>query len=118
MRFRAVLDEFPAAAAGGEGGDSQRDMEILAEYTRGDDRIHMCYAFDFLAPDPLTAEKVREVAEKCEVGAANGWSCWAFSNHDVVRHASRSYAFERDRRRYLDACAGILFTLRGSVRIS
>ena len=116
-RFRAVLDEFPAAAAVGEVGDSQRDMEILAEYTRGDDRIHMCYAFDFLAPDPLTAEKVREVAEKFEVGAPDGWSCWAFSNHDVVRHASRWGAFERDPERYLAVIAGILFTLRGSVSI-
>ena len=116
-RFRAVLDEFPAAAAVGEVGDSQRDMEILADYTRGDDRIHMCYAFDFLAPDPLTAEKVREVAEKFEVGAPDGWSCWAFSNHDVVRHASRWGAFERDPERYLSVIAGILFTLRGSVSI-
>jgi alpha-glucosidase len=38
-------------------------LEILGQYTAGDDRMHMCYAFDFLAPEPLSAEKVREVVE-------------------------------------------------------
>ncbi|MCI5077745.1 alpha-glucosidase [Oricola sp.] len=116
-RFRAVLDEFPAAAAVGEVGDSQRDMEILADYTRGNDRIHMCYAFDFLAPDPITAPKVREVIERFENEAPDGWSCWAFSNHDVVRHATRWGAFERDPVRYLKLVAGLIFSLRGSVSI-
>src|SRR3546814_5897374 len=42
-RFRAVLDEFPAIAAVGEVGDSQRGLEIVGEYTSGGDKMHMCY---------------------------------------------------------------------------
>ncbi len=116
-RFRAVLDEFPATAAVGEVGDAQRGTEILAEYTKGNDRIHMCYSFDFLAPDPITAKGVRKVVEAFERDAPDGWSCWAFSNHDVVRHASRWGAFERDPERYLRIVAAVLFSLRGSVCI-
>jgi len=116
-RFRAVLDEFPAAAAVGEVGDAQRGLEILAQYTAGDDRIHMCYSFDFLAPEPISAKKARAVIEEFEREAPDGWSCWAFSNHDVVRHATRWGAHERDPERYLKVVTALLFTMRGSVCI-
>ncbi len=62
-RFRAVLDEFPAIAAVGEVGDSQRGLEIVGQYTSGNDKMHMCYAFEFLAPDPLSPERVEEVLQ-------------------------------------------------------
>ena len=58
-RFRALLDEYPAAAAVGEVGDSQRGLEVVAAYTAGGDRVQMCYAFDFLAPEKISAAKVR-----------------------------------------------------------
>ena len=32
----------------GEVGDAQYAMRIMREYTSGDQRAHMCYAFDFL----------------------------------------------------------------------
>lgn len=82
-RFRAVLDEFPAIAAVGEVGDSQRGLEIVGEYTSGDDKMQMCYAFEFLAPDPLTPARVAEVQSAFQSAASEGWACWAFSNHDV-----------------------------------
>ncbi len=88
-RFRALLDEFPDRASVGEVGDAQYGLEILGEYTRGDDRIHMCYAFEFLAADFPTAQRVVEVMDKVARVADDGWACWAFSNHDVMRHASR-----------------------------
>ena len=56
-RFRALLDEYPAIAAVGEVGDAQRGLEMVAEYTAGGDRVQMCYAFDFLAPEKLSAGK-------------------------------------------------------------
>ncbi len=98
-RFRALLDEYPAAAAVGEVGDSQRGLEVVAAYTAAaGKRVHMCYAFDFLAPEKISAAKVRAVLEAFAKTASDGWSCWAFSNHDVVRHASRWAAGEADLR--------------------
>ncbi|WP_421854492.1 alpha-glucosidase [Oricola sp.] len=116
-RFRALLDEFPAAAALGEIGDAQRGLQLLAEYTAGDDRMHMCYSFDFLSAETITPESVRDVVNAFEEAAPDGWSCWAFSNHDVIRHASRWGAFEREPDRYLRLVAALLFSLRGSVCI-
>ncbi|MEW9806275.1 alpha-glucosidase [Mesorhizobium sp. ZMM04-5] len=114
-RFRALLDEYPAAAAVGEVGDSQRGLEVVAAYTAGESRIQMCYAFDFLAPEKISAARVRAVLEAFGSVASDGWSCWAFSNHDVMRHASRWAANEPDRLAYLKVVSALLMSLRGSV---
>jgi alpha-glucosidase len=87
--FRAVMEEYPAITCVGEVGDAQYGLDILGEYTRGNDRVHMCYAFEFLASEPLSSHRVAEVFHALERVAAEGWACWAFSNHDVMRHASR-----------------------------
>lgn len=114
-RFRALLDECPAAAAVGEVGDAQRGLQIVADYTAGSDRMHMCYSFDFLSSTRLTAERVREVVQEFEDAAPTGWCCWAFSNHDVVRHGSRWADHVVDRNGFLKMNATLILTLRGSV---
>jgi alpha-glucosidase len=116
-RFRALLDAYPAAAAVGEVGDAQRGLDIVAAYTAGDRRVQMCYAFDFLGPEKISAEKVRTVLETFGRVARDGWSCWAFSNHDVMRHASRWGGGEADRTAYLKVISALLMSLRGSVCI-
>lgn len=116
-RFRALLDEYPAATAVGEVGDAQRGLEIVADYTAGDERIHMCYSFDFLSPEKISGPRVRHVVEAFGQAAPDGWSCWAYSNHDVVRHASRWAEDEADRKAYLKVISALLFSLRGSVCI-
>ncbi|MDO6966547.1 beta-galactosidase BglA [Rhizobium alvei] len=116
-RFRAVLDEFPAIAAVGEVGDSQRGLEIVGEYTSGNDKMQMCYAFEFLSVDPLSPAYVREVLKDFEKAAPEGWACWAFSNHDVVRHVSRWGAGISDHDAHAKQLAALLMTLRGSVCI-
>ncbi len=101
----------------GEVGDSQRGLEIVGEYTSGGDKMQMCYAFEFLAPDALTPERVVEVQNAFATAAPEGWACWAFSNHDVVRHVSRWGAEVMEREAYAKLLASILLTQRGSVCI-
>ncbi|MGV8938450.1 MAG: alpha-glucosidase [Allorhizobium sp.] len=116
-RFRAVLNEFPAIAAVGEVGDSQRGLEIVGEYTSGGDKMQMCYAFEFLGPEPLTPARVAAVQTAFSTAAPEGWACWAFSNHDVVRHVSRWGAEVVDRDAYAKMLSAILLTQRGSACI-
>ncbi|THV16944.1 beta-galactosidase BglA [Rhizobium rhizophilum] len=116
-RFRALLDEYPAIAAVGEVGDSQRGLEIVGEYTSGNDKMQMCYAFEFLAPEPLTPEIVRNTQNAFAAAAPEGWACWAFSNHDVVRHVTRWGANVLDREAYAKMTSALLLTQRGSVCI-
>ena len=87
-KLRAVMDPYNAAAVG-EVGDAQRGLEIVGQYTTGDDLMQMCYAFDFLSGTCPTAAQVAKVLREFEKAAPDGWATWAFSNHDVARHASR-----------------------------
>jgi alpha-glucosidase len=109
-RFRALLDEYGACAVG-EIGDAQFGMDLMGEYTREGEGVQMCYAFDFLAWDPLTAARVVEVFENLDEKAPDGWACWAFSNHDVTRHVSRWNLTDQGARCY----ATLMMALRGSV---
>ena len=87
-KLRAVMEPFNAAAVG-EVGDAQRGLEIMGEYTAGDDLMQMCYAFEFLSGAQPTAETVAQVMARVDEHASDGWACWAYSNHDVVRHSTR-----------------------------
>lgn len=88
-RLRALTDEYEGRACLGEVGDAQRGLEIMGEYTTGDKRMHMCYAFEFLEKQALSAAYAKQVFDQLEAKAGDAWPCWAFSNHDVERHASR-----------------------------
>lgn len=109
-RLRAVMNRYGAAAVG-EVGDSQRGLEIMGEYTSGNDLMQMCYAFEFLAPEPLTAGFIVQTFDNLAKAAPEGWPCWAFSNHDVMRHVSRWNLSAAAARAHLMA----LLSLRGSV---
>jgi alpha-glucosidase len=111
-RLRAVMEPYGAAAVG-EVGDAQYGLEILGQYTSGDELMHMCYAFEFLAQDKPTAERIVNVLQKVDEVASDGWPCWAFSNHDVQRHASRWNLQPSAQRMF----ATMIMCLRGSVCI-
>ncbi|WP_440870638.1 alpha-amylase family glycosyl hydrolase [Vannielia litorea] len=108
-RLRAVMKPYGAAAVG-EVGDAQRGLEILGEYTRGEDRMQMCYAFELLSKNLPTAAYIAETMHKMEEVAAEGWACWAFSNHDVPRHMSRWHLSDAAARAYVV----LMMCLRGS----
>jgi alpha-glucosidase len=109
-KFRSLMNGYNAAAVG-EVGDAQYGMQILGEYTSGGDKMQMCYAFDFLASNPPTAARVAEVLALVDDVAAEGWVCWAFSNHDVVRHITRWGLTPAAARAYTT----LMMCLRGSV---
>ncbi len=88
QKMRALLDEYDDRMLVGEVGESLRAIEIMGEYTQGDDRLHMAYSFDMLGPQ-FTPAHFRGKIEAFFKGAPDGWPCWSFSNHDVIRHVSR-----------------------------
>ena len=109
-KLRAVMEPYNAAAVG-EVGDDMRGLELLGEYTAGDDLMHMCYAFELLSGERPSADYIREVFDHFDSVAADGWACWAFSNHDVVRHTTRWALSPAAQRQF---CT-LLMSLRGSV---
>jgi alpha-glucosidase len=109
-RLRALTDRYDAAMLG-EVGDAQNGLKILGDYTSGGDKAQMCYAFEFLAAEQPTAARLAEVLHLKQRVAADGWACWAFSNHDVMRHVSRWHLTPAAARCY----ATLLLCLEGSV---
>jgi alpha-glucosidase len=113
-RFRALLDEYEGRAVVGEIGDEGRSLQTLAAYTSGGDKLHMSYTFDLLGP-AFSAAHVRGCVEAFERTAPDGWVCWAFSNHDVVRHVSRWAAPGEDTDAVARFAIALLACLRGSI---
>jgi alpha-glucosidase len=112
-RIRALMDEYPGKTTVGEIGDSQHQLAIMAQYTSGDERLHMAYTFDYLG-GVFSAEHFRRSIAATEAGAPDGWVCLAFSNHDVVRHVSR-WAAHGQEAAFTRLAATLLLTMRGSV---
>ena len=109
-KFRAVLTPYNAAAVG-EVGDAQRGLEIMAEYTSGGDKVQMCYPFEMLQPSRLTAATLAETFARMNAVAPDAWPCWAYSNHDVIRHTTRWNLSDAAAKTY----AALLMCLRGSI---
>nr|WP_315480595.1 alpha-glucosidase family protein [uncultured Rhodoferax sp.] len=86
-RLRALLDQYPNTTMVGEIGDDD-GLARVAEYTSGGDKLHMAYCFDLLGT-AHSAAHFRGFVQRFEEVAPGGWPCWALSNHDVVRVASR-----------------------------
>ena len=117
-RFRALLDEYPAAAAVGEVGDCAARAEVVADYTAGGDRVQMCYAFDFLAPDKISAGKVREGAGGLRPRRQRWLGLLGLlqPRRDAPRHAAGARA-RPTATAYLKVISALLMSLRGSVCI-
>ena len=112
-RLRAMMDEYPGRTTVGEIGDSQHQLEVMAQYTSGDERLHMAYTFDYLG-GVFSADHFRKSIAMTEAAAPGGWICLAFSNHDVVRHVSR-WAVHGQEAAFTRLAATLLLTMRGSV---
>ena len=109
-KFRAVLNPYGAAAVG-EVGDAQRGLEIMAEYTSGGDKVQMCYPFEMLQPKRLTADLLADTFARMNAVAPDAWPCWAYSNHDTVRHITRWGLSDAAAKTY----TVLLMCLRGSI---
>ncbi len=115
QRLRALLDEYDARTTVGEVGELQRAIETMGAYT-SERRLHMAYSFEMLGP-VFTPEHFRAQIEAFFATAPEGWPCWAFSNHDVIRHVSRWAQPGQDPVAFAKLCAALLLSLEGSVCI-
>ena len=85
-KLRALLDRYPQAASLGE-ISSEDSLATMGEYVN-DKRLHMGYSFELLTDD-FNAAYIRTTAQALEAKMADGWPCWAISNHDVQRALTR-----------------------------
>lgn len=112
--LRALLDEYPDSTSVGE-ITADDPIGVMADYTSGDDKIHMAYTFDLLN-DRSGADYIRSVIRNVEDRIDDGWPCWALSNHDVMRHVTR-WGRDENPRTFPRVALAMLCSLRGSVSL-
>ena len=113
-RVRTLMDRFPDTTTVGEVGDSHKAVALMAEYTSGTDKLHMCYSFEFLGVE-FSAAHFRSRIENFFAKGPDGGPCWSFSNHDVDRHVSRWAAYGESPMALGRQAAALLLSLKGSV---
>ena len=74
----------------------------------------MGYSFELLSHE-FSAKHIKNTVEKFEAKKSDGWPCWAFSNHDVVRAVSR-WGTRLTSRETRVAFAKLLIALLGTLR--
>ncbi|HJW13012.1 MAG TPA: alpha-amylase family glycosyl hydrolase, partial [Albitalea sp.] len=110
-RLRALLDEYPHTTMVGEIGDDE-GLRLMAEYTRGGDKLHMAYSFDLLSAEHDAPHLHKLIAEFNRI-VDDGWGCWAIANHDVTRVATR-WGGAQPEERLLRLAAALQVSVRGS----
>ncbi len=86
--LRRLLDGYGAVALG-EVGD-ENAPPVMAQYTDRGKRLHQAYSFSLLTADHSPKHLRHQVEALDEaLEPTNGWGCWAMSNHDVPRVATR-----------------------------
>ncbi|WP_191603441.1 alpha-amylase family glycosyl hydrolase [Marinomonas algicola] len=113
QRIRALMDRYPNTTTVGEVG-CDFSLKTMAEYTQGNDKLHMCYSFDLLTHDSSMGH-VRNTMEQIENALGDGWPCWTIGNHDVNRVASRWSENGTPNMEQAKVFMAMLLTLRGSV---
>ncbi|WP_458069680.1 alpha-glucosidase family protein [Rhodanobacter sp. BL-MT-08] len=109
--LRALMDGYTDVAALGE-ISSEDSLATMAEYTEPG-RLHMGYSFELLTDD-FSATYIRDTVERLEAQMAEGWPCWAISNHDVERVLSR-WGKGRPAVPLANLLTAMVCSLRGSV---
>lgn len=115
-KLRALLDEYGAVGLG-EVGD-ENAPPVMAHYTERGRRLHLAYSFSLLTTEHSAAHLRRQVqALDDALALTGGWGCWAVSNHDVPRVASRWSAGGPPDARRDKMWLALLLSLRGSASV-
>lgn len=112
-RLRSLMDQYPDKMSLGELGDDN-PYELAAKYC-AQGILNTTYNPQFMGGrhKELLANLIRTPIEK--VIKHGGWPSWAFSNHDVVRAASR-WHWEGDGFSHDPKLSKMLVALLGSLR--
>jgi len=113
-KIRELLNRYKGTMTIGEVGD---DNSLLtgAAYTKGETFLHTVYSFRMLdVSDDFSAEFMHKTIEESEKHMTESWPCWAFSNHDVPRVATR-FAHGKPSPALNKILMATLLSLRGSV---
>ena len=111
--IRALLDRYPGTTSIGEIGADEA-LDVMAQYMAGGNKLFMAYTFDLLTTK-FEPSEIRRIVSRVETQLQEGWPCWSFSNHDVVRAVSRMPKPHSPAQAHI--LLGLLGSLRGSLGV-
>lgn len=115
-KIRSLCDEYDERFLVGEIGDDT-PFALAAEYTKGNDRLHTAYSTAMMAGQSTTVKTsdfVKPIEAERDINGES-WPCWAFSNHDTVRVATRWEKNNPDNDpQFVKMLTAALTSLRGS----
>lgn len=115
QRVREFMDRYPGVATIGEISSEVGALARIATLTGGA-KLHMAYTLGAMKA-VFSAATLREQLLEANALNRTGWLCWAFSNHDVARVASRWNPSGSEAAAFARLELGLLLTLPGSVSI-
>jgi alpha-glucosidase len=110
-KIRKVLDKYGAYSLAEVGG--YEPIRLMGLYTQPG-RLHSAYSFAMMQPDS-SAQRVRDVITELEGSIVQPAApCYALSNHDKPRVATR-WQNGRDREQTAKEMLALLFAMRGDI---
>ena len=114
--LNGLLSEWPGRATLGEVSSEPGAVARCTRYTAASDGLlDMAYTLAVMKGS-FSAESLSAAIAAEQAGHPDGWLCWAFSNHDVERVATRWRGGAADDR-FSRMLMALLLVLRGSVCI-
>ncbi|HJV87620.1 MAG TPA: alpha-glucosidase [Noviherbaspirillum sp.] len=110
-RIRSLLDEYGAFSLAEVGGHDA--LKLMGEYT-GATRLHSAYSFAMMRPESSAAYVRNVIATLEEHIRPPANACYAMSNHDKPRVATR-WLNGRDREQFTKEMLALLFTMHGDI---
>ena len=112
-RIRRILDDYAGTTSVGEMGETHHAIAMMGSYT-APGRLHQCYSFEMMGYD-YSAAFFRSRISDFFTGAPDGWPMWAFSNHDVVRQATRWAKHGANTEALAKQAGTLLLSFQGSI---
>ncbi|MGD2132612.1 MAG: alpha-glucosidase family protein, partial [Maricaulaceae bacterium] len=109
--LRSLLDRHPGTFTVAE-VFSEAYFDRPVQYTSGADALHTAYNFFLLEHAPLSGHLIHDALAPWS--AVDAWPSWSFSNHDVVRAATRWGGAAADDR-FAKLLVTLLCCLRGTI---
>lgn len=109
-KLRKLTDKYEDSFVVGEVGGNEQ-LDTLCRYTQKGDRLHSVYIFCFLSE--FTTQDLYKVFEYLDDNLEDGYPCWALSNHDVTRVASRGKVAPQLQDDYNRCMMTLLLSMRG-----
>lgn len=110
-KIRKLLDAYGAFSLAEVGGHDA--LKLMGQYTRPG-RLHSAYSFALMGPDSSATHVKNVITTLEDCITAPGTACYAMSNHDKPRVATR-WQNGRDRDQTSKSMLALLFSMRGDI---